>query len=87
MQEALKAYAASAEQEAGVVPQGQRNGGKTEALPAIWTNKADFDGSFAKFGEDSKAALAAIKDETSSRPLSAGAEKLRGLPRDLPRQG
>ena len=39
--------------------------GKTEALPAIWKNKSDFEARFAKLGTDSKAALAAIKDEAT----------------------
>jgi len=39
--------------------------GDTNALPAIWENKADFDARFAKFGADAKAAAAAITDEAS----------------------
>ncbi len=39
--------------------------GKTDALPAIWANKSDFDARFAKFGEDAKAALASVKDEAT----------------------
>jgi cytochrome c556 len=39
--------------------------GDTNALPAIWDNKADFDARFAKFGADAKAAAAATTDEAS----------------------
>ncbi len=39
--------------------------GDTNALPAIWDNKADFDGRFAKFGADAKAASAAVTDQAS----------------------
>ena len=38
---------------------------KTKALPAIWENKADFDGRFAKLAADSKTVAAAITDEDS----------------------
>ena len=61
---ALEAYADSAAKMPALFPAGSDKG-KTEALPAIWANKADFDARFAKFGEDSKAALAAITDEAS----------------------
>jgi cytochrome c556 len=36
--------------------------GDTAALPAVWENKADFNAKFAKFGADSKAAAAQVKD-------------------------
>ena len=37
-------------------------GGDTAALPAVWENKSDFTAKFAKFGADSKAAAAQVKD-------------------------
>ena len=43
-------------------PENSKTGGGTEALPAIWTNKADFDAKFAKFGADAKQAQASVKD-------------------------
>ena len=39
--------------------------GKTDALPAIWEDKARFNAIFAKFNQDSQTALVAIKDEAS----------------------
>jgi cytochrome c556 len=36
--------------------------GDTAALPAVWENKADFNAKMAKFGADSKAAAAQVKD-------------------------
>ena len=43
-------------------PDNSKSGGDTAALPAIWENKSDFNAKFAKFGTDSKAAAAAVKD-------------------------
>lgn len=39
--------------------------GDTKALPAIWENKAKFDGLFAKLEADANAVNAAVKDEAS----------------------
>lgn len=36
--------------------------GKTAALPAVWSNKADFDAKMEKFGVDAKAALEKVTD-------------------------
>jgi cytochrome c556 len=65
VQAALNTYIAAAEKGPALFPVGSEKGGKTEALPAIWQNKSDFEARFAKLGEDSKAALAAIKDQAS----------------------
>ena len=75
VQAALTAYADSAGKMGRLFPKGSETGGKTEALPAIWTNKADFDAKMAKFGEDSKAALASIKDEASFKANFGGVLK------------
>jgi cytochrome c556 len=64
VQAALNAYIATSEQAPPLFAPGTDKG-KTKALPAIWQNKADFDARLAKLGSDSKAALAAIKDEAS----------------------
>jgi cytochrome c556 len=64
VQTALKAYINAADKGPALFPPGS-NKGKTHALPAIWANKSDFEARFAKLGADSKAALAAIKDEAS----------------------
>ena len=46
----------------GLFPDSAKTGGETEALPAIWENKADFDAKLAKFSADAKAADATVKD-------------------------
>ena len=63
-QAALNAYIEAADKAPALFPKGSDKG-KTHALPAIWKNKSDFEAKFVKFGADSKAALAAIKDEAS----------------------
>jgi cytochrome c556 len=40
-------------------PENSKTGGDTEALPAIWQNKADFEAKLTKFAADAKAAAAA----------------------------
>ena len=64
VQAALNNYISAAEKEPALFPPGSEKG-KTDALPAIWKNKSDFEARFAKLGADSKAALAAITDEAS----------------------
>jgi cytochrome c556 len=61
VQAALNTYIEASEKAPALFPEGSDKG-KTEALPAIWKNKADFNARLAKLGEDSKTALAAIKD-------------------------
>ncbi len=46
-------------------PDNAKTGGETEALPAIWEKKADFDGRLDKLAADAKTAAGAIKDEAS----------------------
>jgi len=43
-------------------PENSKTGGDTQALPAIWENKADFEAKLAKFAAESKAAGAATTD-------------------------
>ena len=62
---ALKTYVDAAAKMPAHFPPDSKTGGGTNALPAVWDNKADFDARFAKFGKDSAAAAAAIKDEAS----------------------
>jgi cytochrome c556 len=42
-----------------------QDGGETQALPAIWSDKADLDARYAKLSQDTTAALATIKDQAS----------------------
>ncbi len=64
VQAALNTYIDAANKAPALFPLGSDKG-KTHALPAIWKNKSDFEARFAKLGAESKAALAAIKDEAS----------------------
>ena len=64
-QAALKAYSAGSKKLVTLFPDNSKTGGKTEALPSIWQNKAKFEGIYAKLDKDAAAALAAIKDEAS----------------------
>lgn len=43
-------------------PDDSREGAKTDALPIIWENKADFEGRFAKLAEMAKAAETTVTD-------------------------
>ncbi len=62
----------AAEKAPALFPDNSKKGGKTEALPAIWKNKADFEGRFAKFGADAKAAHADVKDLATFKALWSG---------------
>lgn len=53
-----------AQQIPGLFPAGSQQG-KTDALPAIWEQKADFDARAAKLAQDAKAAQSAITDQAS----------------------
>ena len=65
VQAALKTYADMAKTAPTLFPDNSKTGGETAALPAIWTNKKDFEDRFAKIGADAAAAQAAVKDEAS----------------------
>jgi len=64
VQAALKSYIEAADKAPALFPAGSDKG-ETNALPAIWANKSDFEARFVKLGAESKAALAAITDEAS----------------------
>jgi cytochrome c556 len=64
-QASLKTMADAAAKMPALFPDDSKTGGDTKALPAIWTNKADFDARFTKFGSDASAALATVKDKAS----------------------
>lgn len=56
-------------------PDNSKEGGETAALPAIWTNKADFDARLAKLGADAKAAGASVTDLASFKTAFGGIGK------------
>lgn len=64
VQAALKSYAEAAAKAPALFPDDSKTG-DTNALPAIWDNKADFNARFAKFAQDVAAASAAITDADS----------------------
>lgn len=43
-------------------PEGSQTGGETAALPAIWTNRADFTARVAKWGADARTEGAKVTD-------------------------
>lgn len=65
VQAALKLIEEKAPLLVKLFPDDSKTGGKTEALPAIWADKADFESRFAKIAEAAKAAQVTIKDEAS----------------------
>ena len=62
----------AAEKAPALFPDNSKTGGKTEALPAIWKNKPDFEARFAKFGADAKAAQADINDLATFKAVWSG---------------
>ena len=62
---ALTTYAEGTGKLANLFPDDSKTGHDTEALPAIWSSKTDFDGRLTKLGADSQAALTAITDKAS----------------------
>ncbi len=74
VQKALNTFINTADKAPALFPAGSDKG-KTNALPAIWTNKADFEARFKKFGDDSKAALASIKDKATFMAAMPGVLK------------
>ena len=64
-QAALKVFIDCGKNAPALFPDTSKTGGDTEALPAIWDNKKDFDARFAKFGTDATDALASVTDKAS----------------------
>lgn len=65
VQASLDTFSKNAKTLTALFPDDSKSGGETKALPAIWENKAKFNGLFAKLDTDAVAAKAAIKDEAS----------------------
>jgi cytochrome c556 len=64
VQTSLKAYSQNSKKGPALFPENSKTP-DSKALPAVWQNKADFDGIFAKFDQDAQAALVSIKDEAT----------------------
>lgn len=65
VQATLKTFADTSKRAVMLFPDNSKTGHDTAALPKVWTDKADFNAKWAKFGEDATAASASIKDEAS----------------------
>jgi cytochrome c556 len=62
VKEALKVFQTNAAQLPKLFPDDSKTGGDTEALPAIWVEKADLESRYNKLVESAKAAEAKITD-------------------------
>ena len=74
VKKALSTYEDAATKAPALFPDDSKTG-DTNALPAIWENKADFEARFAKFDADAKAASAAIVDQASFKATIPGVLK------------
>jgi len=61
-QQVFATFSDSAGKEGGLFPENSKTGGDTAALPKIWETPDDFKAKLAKFGADTKAAQASVKD-------------------------
>ena len=78
VQATLKTFADNATKGPALFPDNSKTGHDTAALPAVWTNKSDFNMQFAKFGEAAVAAQASIKDEASFKAIFPTVQKTCG---------
>lgn len=67
VQAALQAFQSEAPKLVKLFPDDSKTGGETEALPAIWDDKKDFEQRYLKLSDDAKAAAAVITDEITFR--------------------
>jgi cytochrome c556 len=74
VKKALSTYEDAATKAPALFPDDSKTG-DTNALPAIWENKADFEARFAKLDADAKAASAAIVDQASFKATIPGVLK------------
>lgn len=86
VQTALDAYAKNAKALPALFPEGSGPGPDTEALPAVWQKKAEFDALFGKLASDATAARAAITDEASFKANFPGVIRTCGTCHDTFRQ-
>jgi cytochrome c556 len=68
IQKALKTYVDAAQKMPSLFPPDSKTG-DTNALAAIWVDKADFEAKFKKLGEDATAALSQVKDDASFKAI------------------
>ena len=64
-QAAMKVLSQNAKALPSLFPESTKGAEKTEALPAIWENKAEFEKHFASLDADARAALTKVTDEAS----------------------
>ncbi|WP_114946600.1 c-type cytochrome [Microvirga calopogonii] len=65
VQASLKVLAENPVKFVALFPENSKDAPKTEALPAVWENKAKFESLGAKASQDAQTAMASIKDEAS----------------------
>jgi cytochrome c556 len=76
--EVFAVYASVAAKMPALFPDDSKTGGETTASPKIWSDKAGFDASMAKFGAEAKAAQASVKDIETFKAAFGGMGKLCG---------
>ena len=74
-QEIIVTYIDAAGKAPALFPDNSKTGGDTAALPAIWSNKADFEGKFAKFSAEAKSTQSTVKDLDSFKASFGGLTK------------
>lgn len=72
-QNVFKVFAEAGEKLPALFPENSKTGGETAALPAIWTNTADFKAKADKWAADSKASQASVKDLDSFKTAFSAA--------------
>ncbi|MBJ6125998.1 c-type cytochrome [Microvirga splendida] len=65
VQAGLKVFSENGKKFVTLFPESSKDAPKTEALPAIWENKAKFESLGNKLSQDAQTAMTAIKDEAS----------------------
>jgi cytochrome c556 len=65
VQASLKVLAENPAKFVTLFPENTKDAPKSEALPAVWENKAKFESLGAKASQDAQTAMASIKDEAS----------------------
>ncbi|MFM7084803.1 MAG: c-type cytochrome [Hyphomicrobium sp.] len=65
VKKAIRTIEEQAPKLANLFPEDSKEGEKTQALPDIWSNKAEFEGRFKKLADAAKAAESSITDEVT----------------------